>query len=174
MMKTLFFGCNLYWYPSLRGVPADFAFPEVEPMPTHTVLVVEDDAPIRALLEAVLHRSGKECDLATDGRVALTKLASRPYDVILLDLLLPDISGFEILRHLKRTQPTLLSRIIVITAAAESPVVDRHELDETWCVFRKPLDIDDLVSEIDDCAAQTASVRLQPGTHAARRKHQVR
>jgi two-component system nitrogen regulation response regulator NtrX len=131
-------------------------------MTRKNVLVVEDDGSIRDLLEAVLRRSGHTFAMAPDGSSALEQLRSAAFDVVLLDLLLPDVTGFDILREMKTTLAQMVPRTIVMTAAAETSLRNSDELDGTWCVLRKPLDIEDLVSEIDACRAQRQRGRKPP------------
>lgn len=114
-------------------------------------LVIEDDHPIRLLLEAVLAHESIECDQAPDGEAALRKIARCDYDAILLDLFLPETDGFEIVRDLKRNHPHLLSRVIVITAAADSAWRAWPDRDLVHCILRKPLDIHELISHVRSC-----------------------
>lgn len=139
------------------------------------ILVVEDDGPIRDLLEAVLHRAGHTFAMAHDGRSALEHLRSAAFDVVLLDLLLPDVTGFDILREMKTTLAPMVRRTIVMTAAAETSLRNSDELDGTWRVLRKPLDIEDLLNEIDACRAQRRRdrrppVRVEPVATAQRQR----
>lgn len=123
-----------------------------------TLLVVEDDAGIRALLAAVAHRAGFHCNTVDSGETALAVLANSHPDVILLDLFMPDVNGFDVLRHLGQNAPHLLKHVIVITAAAARELNDFEELSRVWCVRRKPLDITDLVTEMLSCAEAGRSV----------------
>ena len=82
------------------------------------VLMVEDDHATLSLLAAVAKREGFEALLAADGAQALAIVHHHPVDAIVLDLLLPEISGFDILVYFKQKMPALLKRTIVITAAS--------------------------------------------------------
>ena len=75
------------------------------------ILVVEDDAEIGAAIRARLNRLGHAVDLETDGGVANNLLAVETFDLIVLDVMLPTLDGFAILRNLRaagRTTPLLL------------------------------------------------------------------
>jgi CheY-like chemotaxis protein len=98
----------------------------------HEVLIVEDDDATRALLLAVSKHSGFHPTTADNGISALAQLATRRFDVILMDLLLPGKNGFELLRHMKCTQPETLRRTIVMTAAATPTTQDCTELQQVW------------------------------------------
>jgi len=114
------------------------------------VLIVEDDHCIQQLLQAVLQHHGIECSTAGDGDGALKLISREHFGAILLDLLLPSVNGFDVLRHLKNTNHAL-SRVIVITAASETTLRDSEDLSHVRCVLRKPLDIDELVSHVQGC-----------------------
>lgn len=116
------------------------------------VLVVEDDHSTQTLLAAVARRVWMEPLLAGDGHEAIALLASEDVDVILLDLLLPRVDGFDVLRHIRGTAPALLARVIVVTAAADVTVRECEELRRVRAFFRKPVEIDELAAEMLACA----------------------
>jgi DNA-binding response OmpR family regulator len=82
---------------------------------TPRALVVEDDGPTRRLLQDLLEERGCEVDVAVDGQQALNLLAENDYGVIVLDIVLPRISGTVVMEYLHERKPELLSRIIVVT-----------------------------------------------------------
>ena len=112
------------------------------------LLVVEDDVPTHALLLTLAHRCGCETFSAYDGPPALRRMKSDRPDGILLDLLLPTLSGFEMLREMKSSMSDLLPKTIVITAAAESMLRNCEELQDVRAMFRKPFDIIGLEDEL--------------------------
>ena len=78
-------------------------------------LVVEDDATTRTLLAGLLETNGCDVDLAVDGEEALVQIRSRDYDIILLDIVLPKMSGIDVMESLRRDRPDILGCIIVVT-----------------------------------------------------------
>ena len=62
------------------------------------ILIVEDEAPIRDLLSMNLTRAGYHCTAAADGRQAAILLETHTYDLALLDIMLPEVNGYELLR----------------------------------------------------------------------------
>lgn len=82
----------------------------------HKVLVVEDDADIRELLRYSLTQEGFAVEEAADGAEALDRISRRAPDVILLDLMLPRMSGLELCRRLRSEGETAHLPIIVVTA----------------------------------------------------------
>jgi two-component system response regulator MtrA len=83
---------------------------------TATVLVVEDDARSIRLMELILGSCGFQTVIATNGAQALDFMRARRFDLIVLDLMLPGVDGFEVLRQV-RGDPELAGVPIVITSA---------------------------------------------------------
>lgn len=143
-------------------------------MPTpFVVLMVEDNPPTLSLLAAIARREGFEVLLAADGATALEIVMQQRVDAVVLDLLLPKISGFDILRYFKRYKPELLARTIVITAAGEQVYEDCEELHQVFCFYLKPLDFVDLTSALHACRAAKArdageGLSLSPAVHVPR------
>ena len=92
-------------------------------MPHTRVLVVEDEAAIRDMLAFNLGRAGYEVLPAGSGREARASIADRYPDVVLMDWMLPDVSGLELTRQLKRDPETREIPVIMLTARGE--VMDR-------------------------------------------------
>ena len=80
------------------------------------VLVVEDERPIRDMLAFNLSRAGYEVESASNGGEARTAIANRFPDIILMDWMLPDVSGLELTRQLKRDPETREIPVIMVTA----------------------------------------------------------
>ncbi|MHB8420179.1 MAG: response regulator [Myxococcales bacterium] len=85
------------------------------------VLVVDDEKDLRSLLDYNLQQAGFAVTTAQDGREALAKIKAAPPDLVILDLLLPDMPGTEILKAVKRERPEL--PVLMLTAKGEE--VDR-------------------------------------------------
>jgi len=115
------------------------------------VLVVDDDQALRGLYTTLLYRSGFDVDCASDGRAAYDQLNRHTYSVILLDLMMPDVNGFELLDRLRRESPTLLERVIVMTGASQRSI-ERLDTSNVWGLIRKPFDINNLVSSTLACS----------------------
>ncbi len=79
-----------------------------------SILVVDDEAEIREGLETLLESEGFEITLAESGESGLARLEERPFDLLLLDVSLPDRNGLELLREIRRRDPLL--SVILITA----------------------------------------------------------
>ena len=80
------------------------------------VLVVDDEEPILDLIRETLPPSGYRVDVVTNCRDALSQVKSIPYDLVILDLLLPDMNGFVLSQEISRLRPRLKDRILFISA----------------------------------------------------------
>jgi CheY-like chemotaxis protein len=116
-----------------------------------SVLVVDDDQALRGLFVTLLGRKGFNVDTAPDGRAAFDQISRHPYSVILLDLMMPEVNGFELLERLKRDSPSLLEKVIVMTGASQR-AIERLDATGIWGMIRKPFDIDKLVSSTLACS----------------------
>jgi CheY-like chemotaxis protein len=85
------------------------------------VLIVEDDAPTRQVMQRALASEGWRVIEAENGRVGLEKLRESTPDVILLDLMMPEVDGFEFLTSLRETEAGLNVPVVVVTAAELTP-----------------------------------------------------
>ena len=96
-----------------------------EARPSSSILVVDDNTSNRDVLARRLTREGHKVVTAANGAAALADVARQDFDIILLDLLMPGMSGFEVLRHLKATERTSHIPVIVISALDELDSVVR-------------------------------------------------
>lgn len=83
------------------------------------ILVAEDDPDIAHLLAHYLQRAGFEADMVSSGRDVLPRIRKAPPDVLLLDIMLPDLDGLEVCRAVRRDQATATLPIIMVTARGE-------------------------------------------------------
>lgn len=121
------------------------------PSSGRNVLVVDDDKALRGLFTTLLSKKGFTVDTAGDGRVAFDQLQRHTYQVILVDLMMPDVSGFELLERMERESPTLMDRVIVMTGASQR-AIESLGRRRYWGLIRKPFDIDNLVTSAIDCS----------------------
>src|SRR6266568_3277824 len=121
------------------------------PVAGRHALVIDDDRALRGLFTTLLGRKGFTVDVAGDGRVAYDQLQRHTYSVILLDLMMPDVNGFELLERLGRDSPALLDRVIIMTGASQR-WIETLDTSRVWGLIRKPFDIDQLVSSAEACS----------------------
>jgi len=89
------------------------------PKPMRQILIVEDERPIREMIAFGLRRAGFEVVEAEDCKEARTRMADRRPDLVLVDWMLPDMSGLELTRALKKDKDTKEMPVILLTARAE-------------------------------------------------------
>ena len=111
-----------------------------------SILIVDDDPEFRANLTEILADAGYETDTASTGSEAIEKAATRSFDAILLDLIMPGMSGMEVLIELKKLGPK--SKIIMITAFATVDNAVRAIKRGASDYIAKPFNIDDLLVSI--------------------------
>ncbi len=92
---------------------------------TGSVLVVDDIEANRDLLTRRVRRLGHEVDEASDGTAALAQLAERPFDVVLLDVMMPGLNGYDVLERIKSDPATRATRVIMVSAVDEIESVVR-------------------------------------------------
>lgn len=85
-----------------------------------TILVIDDDPDIRALLRHVLTEEGYEVREAAGGRSGLALAELKPVDLVILDLMMPDVAGWEVLERIAGRQP-----VLVLTALSDRRTVQR-------------------------------------------------
>jgi two-component system response regulator ResD len=112
------------------------------------ILVVDDDDSIRALLFTILRRRGHAVDTARNGAEALERIARCHYAVMLLDLMMPTMSGWEVIRHLESAPADRVPIVIVLTAGNEPRNLNPKIISGT---VRKPFEINLLTDTITAC-----------------------
>ena len=114
--------------------------------------MVEDDPAIRRLVAMVLERNGYRVECASDGLEAVLKLGLSDYDVIVLDLMMPNLDGFTFMNTLAENEPERLRRVIVTSAASPTVIRDRMR-GRPFRLLAKPFDIKELVTQVRECLA---------------------
>ncbi|MDQ1079360.1 phosphate regulon transcriptional regulator PhoB [Pseudoroseomonas cervicalis] len=113
-----------------------------------TILVVEDEAPLLTLLRYNLEKQGFRVDEAADGQEALMRVAEAPPDLVLLDWMLPALSGLEVCRQLRRRPDTRDLPIIMVTARTEDQDAVRALDTGADDYIAKPFVMDALMARI--------------------------
>jgi class 3 adenylate cyclase len=114
------------------------------------VLVVDDEEQNRSLLRDPLEARGYEIAEAENGLQALEKVAGRPPDVILLDLMMPKMDGFEVCRRLKKDSKTAHIPILMATALSERKERLMGIQAGANDFLTKPIDIQDVILRVDN------------------------
>jgi DNA-binding NtrC family response regulator len=101
------------------------------------ILIIEDDEEMRFLLKDFLSEEGYEADSAHNGSEALLKLAKEPFDLVITDIRMPGLTGFDILSAIKKLE--LGMPVIVITAFGGDEVYRRSMAREADGYLEKPI-----------------------------------
>ncbi|HSX52779.1 MAG TPA: response regulator [Patescibacteria group bacterium] len=103
-----------------------------KPVPTtqsKRLLCIEDEHFISELYARALTKAGYDVKVIIDGAEGLAEAKTGHYDIILLDLMVPNLDGIQILRQLRELQPPISSKIIITTNLEEDPE-HRHEIEK--------------------------------------------
>jgi DNA-binding response OmpR family regulator len=136
------------------------------------VLVVDDDPDIRNMLTLVLEDAGFRVREAGDGVAALVALEEKAPDLMILDVMMPNVDGFGVLRSRRQKGLAASTRVLLLTAkTAERDFVRGWELgaDE---YLTKPFDVDRLVNKVRELM-QTSTSTLQERREAELQKAEL-
>lgn len=109
------------------------------------ILVVDDDADFVAMTRKVLEGSGHAVEVCDNGRTAITCTEKTPYDLVVLDLYLPELHGLEVYARLQINPKTRATPVLVVTGSEDQEdELKKHGLP----YFMKPFDVDDFKAEV--------------------------
>jgi len=111
------------------------------------ILAVDDTRDNLILVQTILESEGYEIDLVSDGISALQKVEQSPPDLILLDVMMPGMDGYEVTRRIRNNPAINYIPILLITAFHESSVVEGLDAGADDFI-RKPFDTDELLARV--------------------------
>ena len=103
------------------------------------ILVVDDEPELLQALRVRLASEGFACETASNGREALERIKAQRPDLIILDLIMPEVSGYEVCRQLQDDPQTAHLPVIVLTAVPQRAIVQTAELGAAT-ILHKPFD----------------------------------
>ena len=120
------------------------------------LLVVDDDRTVRKLLERIAMRAGFSVDSARDGQQAMEKLQAKQFDIVIVDLMMPRVSGYDLVQKISALEPR--PSVIVATAMLNGEV---GKLDDSMVrrVIKKPFDIEAVANMLIETARELAVSR---------------
>jgi CheY-like chemotaxis protein len=120
-------------------------------MKQHRILVIDDSTTNIVLLEAILAEKGYQIETALNAKEAFMRIEKQIPDLILLDLLMPKVSGFDFLEQLRKDERTKKTPVILISAITTDDENTRKINNlETVDFLRKPIDIQYLVKRVEE------------------------
>jgi DNA-binding NtrC family response regulator len=131
-------------------------------MPSKRILVVDDDPSIRRLVTTVLEREHYEVDTAEGGKDAISQIELTRYDVIMLDLMMPGVSGLDVLKWLAVRNPE--SKCVVVMSAGSRFEVARSITPNVFATLSKPFDVEALITAAAGCI-EAACDPVTPPNH---------
>ena len=109
------------------------------------ILIVEDEEPIANLIRMNLVKSGYQCELAFDGEEAADRISEKNYDLILLDIMLPKLNGYEVLEYAKEVDIP----VIFLTAMGETEQKVKGLKLGAEDYIAKPFEIAELLARVE-------------------------
>lgn len=114
------------------------------------VLIVEDDKFLGKMLSKMLEASNYQISIASSGKEGLTKAASENPDLILLDIMLPDIDGFEVLESLKNQEITNKIPVVILSNLGQPEDMQQgRKLGVLDYIVKSDLSLDDVVDKLN-------------------------
>jgi DNA-binding NtrC family response regulator len=111
------------------------------------ILVVDDEDALRMVLSSELQSSGYEVGTASDGDEAINLVQSKKFDLVLLDIKMPRVDGFEVLKFIKKNYPTI--KVIMLTGFADLKNAIESKKHGAEDFVSKPYDLVDLLTTIE-------------------------
>ena len=111
------------------------------------ILVIDDELTVRSLFEATLNEQGHIVVTAGTGAEGIQHVKQRHFDLVFLDLKLPDIDGAEVFREIRNARPTL--PITIITGYPGSEMMERAMKEGPFGVMNKPFSASDIINAVD-------------------------
>lgn len=121
------------------------------------ILIVDDDAEIAARIAQVLKEAGHACAVRTSGRDVLDIAKKESLDLLVLDVMLPDVSGFEVCRQIRR-DATLYTLPVLFLSAMDNPEEVQHGLEQGADDYvTKPFDLHEFTQRVEALLKSSAS-----------------
>lgn len=124
----------------------------------YTILVVDDSTTNVVLLEAILDEKGYKIETALNAKEAYSIIEKNTPDLILLDLLMPKISGFDFLQEIRKNDNTKSTPVIVVSALTDEENIEKIMNMGAIDFVKKPIDLQYLVDKVESVLQQDAKM----------------
>lgn len=114
------------------------------------ILMIDDNVEITNMMSKFLKLSGHDCTVSNDARNGLALIENQKFDTILLDVAMPEFSGYDVVEHLSKNDKLKENKIILFTASS----VSNDKIDEmikkgVHSCLRKPIGLDELLKSVE-------------------------
>ena len=113
-----------------------------------SILIVDDDLGMLKTLKYILTYKGYEVVALNTGVEAIEQIKERSFDIVLIDLRMPDMNGVEVLKEIKRLDPE--TNVMMITAYTMHELVEKAKKGGAKAILSKPLDLDEIISYAEE------------------------
>lgn len=113
------------------------------------MLVIDDHDGVRTLVCRILEMNGITTSEAKNGRLALASLTANTFDAVTLDLMMPELNGYEVIEELARSRPDVLAQVIVMTAYPKTAL---EKIAGQCEVISKPFNATELLAAVNRVA----------------------
>ncbi|MBN1356464.1 response regulator [bacterium] len=110
------------------------------------ILIVDDEVTVQDSLKIILNYQGYDVDLASSGKEGLECLGKKHFDLLVLDLKMPDMNGFDILTHVRNQYPQL--KVILITGFGTLDIARQALAQGAMNYFDKPIDLNRFIQKV--------------------------
>jgi CheY-like chemotaxis protein len=111
------------------------------------ILAVDDTVANLFLLKTALEEEGYDVDTANNGSLALAKIEASPPSIVLLDVIMPGMSGVEVTRRIRENPLSAKIPILIVSGSDEASVAEALDTGANDCI-RKPVNVDELLVKI--------------------------
>jgi two-component system response regulator MprA len=129
------------------------------------LLVVDDEPAIRLLMQAILSQEGHDVETAADGVEGLAAIERDLPDVVLLDLMMPNMDGWRFLEELRSRDLRSRVRVVIVSAMSDTESIERGQAEGVHEHVAKPFDASAVVRAVE------AALQEEPEKILARRQH---
>ncbi len=126
------------------------------------ILIVEDHPLIAELVETRLRIEGMHSVKCPGGKEAIALVGAEPFDAVILDIMMPDVDGYEVLRHIRSTPTTATLPVIFLTAKSTPADIDRGLALGANHYITKPFSGQDLMRKVRLCLEEQHATSTQP------------
>ena len=113
------------------------------------VLVIDDNKEITEVLKVYCESRGIQCTTINDGKKGLETILEEKFDLILLDLAMPEFSGIDVVASLRTGGVLSTKNVVIFTATSEPKIIEEMKNSGVKEILKKPISIDELTSFVD-------------------------